>query len=492
MQDIRKIVKSDIEIEIRDLLWELVRRWRLIIVMAILGAVLFVTYQYQSDAKKTNVVTIEKTRAELETQLGAQDLNDVSGAVALKNQMDQKSEYLDESELMNINPYAEDVTFIQYYVSADAVEANTFAEMYRSYIENGFLAKAIEENYDNADEVSYIAECVTVVKDGSQVYISSEDASENAIMNVIAESNTNCFTVKVCATTAEKCEELAQVVKAGLVEYQKVLEKNAGAHSLVLVEEHQTVIVDQALAELQNRNATAVKTIGTNLDKMKTEMSGDQIALYVYRTTDKADPEKTTEITTVQKPSISKKAIVLGFLLGIIVACFIIVATYLVTPKLRMAEEIKILYDAKVLGNVTNASFGKKKLFAPIDKFVKKLENHHMEADYEQEIDMICSNIYIACKNSNVNDVYLSGTRVEKMPKKLVDDIVEKCGEKSIQVICGKNIIYNALALEKAAEVSNVVILEEKRKSLYDEVYKEMVICQENKMNVIGVIVLGE
>ena len=74
--------KFDIDIEIKDLLWEFVRRWRLIVVMALLCGIALGAYQYRSDMNKTEVVTVKKTQEQLEKSMGEQDLGEVAGAVA--------------------------------------------------------------------------------------------------------------------------------------------------------------------------------------------------------------------------------------------------------------------------------------------------------------------------------------------------------------------------------------------------------------------------
>lgn len=51
--------------------------------------------------------------------LGAQDLDQVYGAVAIKKQLDEKSDYADNSPLMAVNPYAENLILLQYRVQSD-------------------------------------------------------------------------------------------------------------------------------------------------------------------------------------------------------------------------------------------------------------------------------------------------------------------------------------------------------------------------------------
>ena len=129
----KKTSKFDIDIEIKDLLWEFLRRWRFIIVLAIICGVVLAAYQYRLDMQKTDVVVVKKTQAELEKAMGEQDLDEVTAAVALKRQLDEKSAYMENSELMKINPYEANTIFLQYYVNAVACGSE-------EYIKSGSLS----------------------------------------------------------------------------------------------------------------------------------------------------------------------------------------------------------------------------------------------------------------------------------------------------------------------------------------------------------------
>ena len=69
--------------------------------------------------------------------LGAQDLDQVYGAVAIKKQLDEKSDYADNSPLMAVNPYAENLILLQYRVQSDEGNAAELAAIYQDYLMYG-------------------------------------------------------------------------------------------------------------------------------------------------------------------------------------------------------------------------------------------------------------------------------------------------------------------------------------------------------------------
>ena len=233
-----------------------------------------------------------------------------------------------------------------------------------------------------------------------------------------------------------------------------------------------------------------------NLDKMKNEMTGDQISLYVYRTT-VTDTSATTVAAAVSGStekvvSISMKHIVIGIIAGAVLACGIIFVLYLFAASLRSSEEVKTLYGIKVLGCVDDAELCKKKLFGFVDKFIIRLQNRRKKTlSFEQEVQMICANILLDCQKKECKNIYLLSSSLEHISDTIIKAIVAKCEEKGIAVTIGKDICYNAESLEKAAEVGNVVFVEKKRVALYDELYNEIILCKEHAINVIGMVVIG-
>lgn len=489
-----KTSKFDIDIEIKDLLWEFLRRWRMIVVLALVCGIGLTAYQYRIDMNKTDVVTVKKTQEELEKAMATQDLDEVTAAVALKRQLDEKSAYMEASVLMGINPYEENAVIMQYYVKADEQTAASSVGAYIAYVENGHLAQAVAESGAYEPAPAYMAELISVVREEGNVYINAKDAKESIKLSLQGSDASYSFDVKVVGKTMEEAEALAADVKAALQAYSSTVAAAAGSHLLQLLEETSSVMVDQGLAELQNWNATSIKTISNNLDSMKNEMTSDQITLYTYRTTVVVETTTTAATTApaVKTVSISLKHTIIGVIVGAVLACGLIFAFYLFAAALRSAEEVKTLYRVKVLGCVDDTAFQKKKVFGFVDGLIVKLQNiRKKKLSFEQEVQMICANIALDCRKNDRTEVVLTGSVMEKLPQEVVKAVIEKCEEKGIHVTIVNAINYDAEALEAAAKVGSVVFVEKKRVSLYDELQKEIALCKENDINVLGMVVLG-
>ena len=105
MNEKELIKRKDSDWEIADFLWEILRRWRLILICILAGAVLLSGYQLLKDLKNAKTtpqqaqVKEEQTIESMEKALGKQDMDEVLAAVATKKQLDEKMDrwmYLEE------------------------------------------------------------------------------------------------------------------------------------------------------------------------------------------------------------------------------------------------------------------------------------------------------------------------------------------------------------------------------------------------------------
>lgn len=487
MNEKELIKRKDSDWEITDLLWEILRRWRVILICILAGAVLLSGYQLLKDLKAAKTtpqqaqVKEEQTIESMEKALGKQDIDEVLAAVATKKQLDEKSAYSKESALMKINPYAENVVYLQYYVTGELVETD-YAGLFKQHILNGADA----------------SELVDVVTGGTTVYMLSDGEALN--IDGTADGNKNSFVVRVRGLSAEECQTAAEMVKADLQKYEQKLRENLSGVSLTLIEENSAVVVDEELVLLQNQTATMIKQLNNNLDSLKSNMTGSQLALYVkYSEINEkealgiVDDEEETNEQEVKPQAVENKVsvrisftkFIIGAVIGLVLAIVWILFGFLLNPKLRSEEEIKTLYRVNVLGNVRS---GKKNA---LDRQILKWRYHRAGTlNLEQEVDLISANIKVACKNGNAT-VYLAGSDMSNLSNELLEKLVSNCKEKGITLITGKEISYHADALEQMAEIGQVLFVEQVRGSYCDEIYKEVMICLEHNIPVLGMVVVG-
>ena len=107
----------------------------------------------------------------------------------------------------------------------------------------------------------------------------------------------------------------------------------------------------------------------------------------------------------------------------------------------------------------------------------------------EQEVELICANMKIACKENQ--KVYLTGSDLSGTSTEILEKIKAECEKRGLTVVSGREICYYAEALEELAKIGQVVFIEEMRKSRYNNMYQEVIRCREHQIPILGMIVIG-
>ena len=111
MSDNRKENKKEIDLELKDILLEFLRRWKIIVLFSIIFGLIFGAMRYRKDYAAAHTPAPEVKNTTLEdayADLDKDQYERVILAVSLKAAIDSKSLYMNESVLMNITAHAED------------------------------------------------------------------------------------------------------------------------------------------------------------------------------------------------------------------------------------------------------------------------------------------------------------------------------------------------------------------------------------------------
>lgn len=461
MQSTETIQRREIDIDIKDLLWELIKRWRVYFVMMFLFVAGALLLQFVRTPKAQNVSPfVSVTVEEAKSKLTYDEEESIIGAYIMQKDIDNKSEYLEHSVLMNANPFAVDVVVLKFEVAEDVAGA------VKAYVKDGSLGAALAAKGTVDLETAYINELLTI----EDTYAGVGEVCINVYYN-----------------SAEGAQALADAVAAEVKAY-------ANAH---LISQTDSIVVMAELEDAQTAYATDISTNKATLARIKNEMSVNQIVVLndLVNTARGIETQTTQAATGTAAPAkvkINLEEIIIAAVVGVIVAALYILAAYVLTVRIRTKEEMETLYRVRVLGTADVADDKKKSVFAAIDKFIYRLRYRNSKPSYEQDVEMLVSNIFVSCKNKEVDKVYLSGSQIDHVSSAFLNTVADKLNAKGIRTKVGGNVIYDAQGMIDAAEMGCVVLVEKVRTSLYDEIMTEVKLCRGNGILILGVIVIGE
>ena len=456
-------MKTEIYISVKDLIKECIRKiWIIIVAMVVFG-ILLAGFRYVKDKKNIANTTVAESTEKVDVEkivddLESDDYNQVMTYVDLTNYRDQNRLYTADAKLMKINPYKVDTVLLQYYVNAE--DENTSKDMaaaYLSYISGGSLAADVVENNDLEDSSSDIQELIQC------------DATGLTTGTAFYTENTNTINMYIYGVDEQDAKDIASYVKESMDAYSQKLSAVA-PHTLTLFEEQYSVTCATKLVSLKNDrfgnlityNDRTTSYEGLLSDKQKE--SAQKIVSAQKENDELEDNDetgKTAKKDETPKASISKKYLVVGAFLGLVLAVVIIVLRYMFDPTIKTSKDLQMFYGTNFIGDVAQADGAL----------------------------LAASKIINMCSNRQIKKVLIAGkmaTENEAAIKEVVD-AVEKKG--IVADIIG-DILTDADAVQTLEAKSNVVLVEAVRKSKYEDFNQEKALCESLDAQLLGYIAI--
>lgn len=463
--------KMDREINLKELFWNILFEWRQLICFGIIFAILFVGVKFLRDTRTYHAI---QDAEEEEYDFTEEEEKQISDARELIEQVAGYQEYLKSSVALQIDPYKENLLRLQYYVESDYI-INYTKDNKRDY--TGDIVGAYNDYIVSGDMIRRIIEM-------ADLEISEEDFSELCRTTLDGTS----ITISIIHPKKEALADIAEAIKTLLLQKETEFQK-IGSHTLNLVGESQKVVVDSELRERKTTILNSMLNLNIQLNTLKASMTEVQKrVLDEYDRQEKEIKEETQSAAV--KPIARKEFLLFGAFIGIFLVCIWVICKTILTAKIQNAEEIHTLYGVRLLGEVEN-QLNKKRFLSIVDEKLLAVKNRgKKKLSLEQQIKIVVTNIVLFCKQKEIFCIYMTGSEYENADSSILKIIKEQISNQGIEVKEGGNIFYDAESLKLAAEVGNILFIEQKGQSIYNEIYNELYLAKEQNSCVLGVVVL--
>ena len=456
-------MKTEIYISVKDLIKECIRKiWIIIVAMVVFG-ILLAGFRYAKDKKNIANTTVAESTEKVDVEkivddLESDDYNQVMTYVDITNYRDQNRVYTADAKLMKINPYKVDTVLLQYYVNAE--DENTRKDMaaaYLSYISGGSLAADVVENNDleaSSSDIQELIQCdATGLTTGTSFYT----------------ENTNTINMYVYGVDEQDAKDIASYVKESMDAYSQKLSAVA-PHTLTLFEEQYSVTCATKLVSLKNDrfgnlityNDRTTSYEGLLSDKQKE--SAQKIIAAQKENDELEDSDetgKTAKKDETPKASISKKYLVVGAFLGLVLAVVIIVLRYMFDPTIKTSKDLQMFYGTNFIGDEGQADGAL----------------------------LAASKIINMCSNRQIKKVLIAG-KMASENEAAIKEVVDAVEKKGIVADIIGDILTDADAVQTLEAKSNVVLVEAVRKSKYEDFNQEKALCESLDAQLLGYIAI--
>ena len=450
------------EIDLKDLMFVVLRKWRPILLIAVLLAVAAGGYkggqvllkqsspEYVQDAQKKyeeELSLYERTKASIQREIDNLTVN-----------IEKQEEYVSQSILMEISPY--DVTIS----SADFLVKTDYEIMPNMVYQNINYADSLLKSY----LVSVKKECLKDYADKKKLELKYLEE----LVLVEADYNNDMLHIEVRHWDGKEAETIMDTIIDNLNSMTRGLSTSITTHTLTIMNQNTSATVDLAIADKQNKTNTDIDTLRDSLVQKEKEL----------------DEMKEPVMESVSKMAAVKSGIkyaVLGGVLGAFMTVFFICVGFLMSDKVASSKELKNRFGVNILGVLGTEST--KRGFDFVDRWLDQMEGVDVVTPEAVRYEVIAANIRNYAKEAE--SVLITGTADKAVLEEAAGKLRELLG--GMEVTWGEDMRVTARTLELLSQYENVVLVEEKGLSTYTGVSQELDTIKNVGKTAVGCILVS-
>lgn len=458
------------EIDLRDLIMYILLRWRSILIVALLGALLGGAYSYA----RSNTAVAAKTsvaEAEAEEMQSTEILSGTEAAVAGMEQLiDRTSKYILTAPLMQIDSYHTAVCTgtlrVQFPADSDAKVLPDTAERYaKDLVREMWDSPEISKLADGLQtDTSYIGELITL----KILENSALDNGNMALLETMLDelSHTAYIEITAIGTDAKMAGDIYDTVAKALMSVDTIRAEEQP--ELEISKATTSFGVRTDIQQKQNSTFYLLKDYNDRLANLNTTLTKVQ-----------NDSEET--VTQSGGGHVSKKYVLLGFVgAGFLICCFYLVR-YILQDLLRTESHLKDVMDIKVLGHFVPKPARKPLDF--IDQLIRKIGGAPKPVPEEETFRMVETNIRNYA--STGKKLLITGSGAAGKYESVAEKIKEMLGE-DFSCTISSDILHSVEARQALANCDGVVLIEELNKSKYLAVGEEAKLIRSMNKEIVG------
>lgn len=201
-------------------------------------------------------------------------------------------------------------------------------------------------------------------------------------------------------------------------------------------------------------------------------------------------PEKPKKVTTQNISMVYgyPKYAAVGVVGGIVVSSVCIACIYVVSNTIKKKEEFEETYGLRTFGDLFINTKKTNIIDSKIDNM--RYKNYLTTKEY---FDLVLTNLKITCQKNNYKELFLTSTiEFNGDENPLINKLIKGLNDNNIHTIYGKDITLNAESMNIMSKINNVVIIEQVNKTKYSSLEKELILCKNLGVNLMGVVTITE
>lgn len=484
--------EDDMEIDLIDMMFYLLKRWRGLIIAIVLGLLLglgiYVVKDHQQKALQAeSLAASESADKEEAFDESAYDISDdVEANMELAYQYRQlyrkQLEYNQKSVIMQLDPNAVYAGELKYYLTA-GYDTGLVSVLYQSILSDTDLLKELQAASGLDCAVPYIKE---LIDSG----VSKENDSDININNLVSDITDSVASVtknafisyNVVSTSRESCEKMIQVLREKVQKLDAQCQEIYPGYSAVEVADAVRKVTDNSYLNQQKTNIDQLNTYLTNVQRLENALSDTEkeyyCKKYLAREYEAQDEEEATSSVAVMdlEPVSKVKWILIGLILCICVWGVYECCKYLFDGSVKTTSEAQTLTHLPVLGCYRYQSTERKGLDLLLDCLQAKVGRKGDSLSYMKAV--------VTSMEESASVLSVESGLTET--RKIMDEFASMC--QNLQ--CSDYTCENEDALAMAKNVGNEILVVSTGKTRKINLERELEVCRLQGINVTGFIIV--
>lgn len=471
------------EINLVYIFWKIIYSWRAAIIWGIIFACLLSGIKFIKDLQSSNVsqeIDIETSKLSMPEEEQLKLERAIIENNAIERQLASNLQYQENSILMNIDPYNVNQILLQYFIDThyiinlnEDIQQDYTQELlsfYSAFVKNSELIKNCAQNL-TLDNEQYLTELIKVNND-------------------VSVSGKTSFLITITGKDMAQAEVIAEVVKDAVDEYKEELSSKICSHDLMLISDREQVVQDNELAEKQAKTESTIYNLRVQQENLKAKLNSQQLQILESEQLESNGILDLTEISNLQQDvEFSIKYAILGFLVGVFLVCAVIALKYMFDSNLKTEKELQDFYNLRIFG-VLGYSDSSKKAFSFVEHFLDRLRGIQ-RGDSNEQAELIIANMLVMCKKFYIDKIFFTTSiHLIEEERKSISYILEQMKKQGIEVVFEENMMRNIKALTQMSELGRVVLVEKVMQTRYPDLERELMLCNEQDAEVLGVIAI--
>ena len=186
---------------------------------------------------------------------------------------------------------------------------------------------------------------------------------------------------------------------------------------------------------------------------------------------------------------ISVKHILLGLFVGLFLSCCWYLILYILDNHLLTVQQLEDGCNLYIIDTLTIGPNPEKKK-CMIDRCINKIFQVEPDADKENKIKMICANIQMIAQKQNMESVHITSVAASPEVTEIKQAILNQADQNGFVVSTGNSVISDQKSLKCLSDSDGVVLVERVKDSVLKDIEKEIQICQNHGVPILGVVAI--